>query len=234
MTYNLKQAALYLLCAAFILAFINLGFWQLDRAEEKRIKQHSYFMQQALPPITEDELFFDHADNLDLQAIQYRQLLLTGKFDSTYTLLLDNQTYKGKYGFSVLTLFRTPNANFLIDRGWIKAMPDRTTLPTLTTPSTLQTLNTRISTKNITRPDSASEPPPKAHSVQIIQSLKLNLPPQSFPILLQLEPRQTASFTHRLQHVKFSPEKHTAYAFQWFAMAFALFICSLKLYRTKK
>ena len=97
---------------------INLGFWQLDRAEQKRsrLSQQVSAAEQAPLEIT-DEVAVVIEDWL------FREVSVSGTFDGGQQFLLDNQINKGQPGYFVLTPFIIGSSvsslssyNFFIDR----------------------------------------------------------------------------------------------------------------------
>ena len=69
-------------------------------------------------------------DNLDPVDNQWRTVKITGNFSPTNQELVRNRYYEGKFGFEVLTLFKsTGGENFWVDRGWVAAGPNAATPP---------------------------------------------------------------------------------------------------------
>lgn len=60
----------------------------------------------------------------------WRLVRAIGEFDESQEILLRNRYFEGKYGFEVLTLFRTISGEkFWVDRGWVQAGATALTKP---------------------------------------------------------------------------------------------------------
>lgn len=104
-----KWIAGHLLAVLAVVVFINLGFWQLRRHEEKTALRDAVAASQALFPIPMEEA----------PAGSYRQVFATGTYDgSLQTKVLRSQ--EGVSGYHVITPFvLTDGRALLVDRGWI-------------------------------------------------------------------------------------------------------------------
>jgi len=103
---------------------ISLGYWQLDRAEEKRQILAEFVGNQKSAPAALVELNGD--DNLQYRAVQF-----SGKLDATRRLLLDNRVRNGRPGYEVFEVLTplTGSQKILVNRGWVQASLDRNQLP---------------------------------------------------------------------------------------------------------
>ncbi|HBZ46653.1 MAG TPA: hypothetical protein DEO93_05050, partial [Stenotrophomonas sp.] len=104
-----------------ILAFCQLGRWQLQRMHEKQA-----LLDQQLPA---------RAQTLSLAQAQAAPVQLRWVEDHGHflpgTLLLDNQTREGRAGIKVYQPFRSDaGAVVLVDLGWLP-MPGDRTLPAI-------------------------------------------------------------------------------------------------------
>lgn len=99
----------HLLVIVTVVAFVNLGFWQLRRLDEKQSLRDAVAEGQALAPVPIDEA----------PAGSYRRVTATGTFDGTLqTTVLRSQD--GVSGYHVLTPFvLTDGRAVVVDRGWI-------------------------------------------------------------------------------------------------------------------
>ena len=90
-----------LLTLILLPVFIRLGFWQLDRAEQKeaielrlqqRAQQPSFLLEQVVQ---------------DLSGFEYRPVYVSGFYDHEHQILVDNCVYQGQAGYHVLTLLKS-------------------------------------------------------------------------------------------------------------------------------
>ena len=222
-------------CSLFLIAtyllllclLVNLGFWQLHRADEKRdlIEKQAESMQAArldLAAIT--------ADNAE--TLRSRKVFVSGSYDTQHQFLLDNQIVKGKAGYFVLTPFILSDAKkaVLINRGWIAANPDRHILPNVEMKSLPTTLDGRINYFPSVGIKLAGAGVPTQTSPPIIQIVdaqiltkKLGYP--IFAFLVELDADQAEGYTRQwMTTTLMTPQQHFGYAMQWFGLAIALSI----------
>ena len=110
---------------ALIALFVQLGIWQLHRAEQKEKLKAALESSTSLPVL---EL---HPDTDFSSDIRFRRILVKGRFEPEKQILLDNQIHDGRAGVHVLTPLRIGNSEIrvLIDRGWIALGSRREHLP---------------------------------------------------------------------------------------------------------
>ena len=105
------------LVALLLPLLLCLGFWQLERAEEKRDLQGALAARQLEVPAVIAELGDKGAD-----ALAFRAVMLEGKFSSEYTVMLDNRIRQGRPGYEILQLFEDHSGTaVLVNRGWVEA-----------------------------------------------------------------------------------------------------------------
>ncbi|MDH5648807.1 MAG: SURF1 family protein, partial [Gammaproteobacteria bacterium] len=64
---------------------VALGFWQLDRAKEKRDLQEEYDRR------ANDEAIRITAQPQPVEALRFYRVIVTGEYDSEFQILLDNR-----------------------------------------------------------------------------------------------------------------------------------------------
>lgn len=215
----------------FICLFVFLGHWQQKRAQEKAKLLNVYHERMRLPAL--------EATNFSISdESRFRLLTLTGQFDHRHTILLDNKIFHGKIGYEVYTPFISPelNAPILVDRGFIAIQGDRNHLPVMS-PLTGESQVTGL----------LNLPPRYLALGNLYESKEIKWPlrvqyinlsalspytgPLYSPYVLLLSPTHPAAFENEWQITVSGPEKHQAYAIQWFAFAITLLIISIALNR---
>lgn len=121
----------------------RMGWWQLDRAQQKLELQASIERQALLPPLTEADLAHDPGA---ASRQWYRRVQVRGEWLDRRTVFLDNRQMAGRPGFFVLTPLRLPQGDaVLVQRGWVpRDMQDRTRLPSLPLPAGPVAIQARI------------------------------------------------------------------------------------------
>lgn len=96
---------------------VRLGFWQLDRLEQRRaFNAHVQAMWQAEP------LTLTGQTSEDLTAMEYRAVIAIGRYDFENQVALRNRYYQNQPGYHLLTpLILEDGSAVLVERGWIPA-----------------------------------------------------------------------------------------------------------------
>lgn len=216
---------------AVLLLLIRLGFWQLSRADEKRefLVNQQDKMNTVVLPIA--ELLAEKND------VRYRRVLLTGHYDVQHQFLIDNQFNKSQVGYFVLTPFilTSDRSAVLVNRGWVLMNKDRSKLPDIhfippKEQISIEGIINYFPQVGLALP--GADVPGKGWPsvVQLVNTQKitnkLNLPILGFQV--QLAKEQANGYVRDwVVHTRMLPEKHTAYAFQWFALAITLTLLTL-------
>ena len=216
---------LFLFSIFFVLLFISLGFWQLNRAEQKQqlINQQTTRQQTILN--------LSHLNSKDPLSLAFQRVEFSGHYVNELNWLLDNQVYQGQFGYDVITLFKLNGINqwLLINRGWIKGSLNRNELPVIPQVKGIHTLQANIyiplrkqfmlTTNSI---DDKSVTWPYRIQTLDITAISAQVERKVFPYQLRLPASQPGSLQPHWQVSNMTSDQHNAYALQWFTMAFAL------------
>jgi len=207
----------------FIVLLVSLGFWQLDRSEQKA----EYIKQQQL---SADKTILQSLTQADLNDDRYKQVKVTGYYDSAKQFLLDNQIVNGQAGYFVMTPFKLVDSNqaVLVNRGWLALNKDRRILPVIDVDQSQRTITGTMNHFPSVGIKLAGAEIPTAGWPSVVQIVDHNVLAEkiAYPLLpFQIELNKTESDGYIREWKKktiMSPEKHTAYAVQWFALAITL------------
>ncbi|HEY9035864.1 MAG TPA: SURF1 family protein [Pseudomonadales bacterium] len=199
---------------------LSLGFWQLERADEKRAIQARFSAWEHSEPrwLHGEEDAVEH----------YRPVALRGRFLTKRYFLLDNRTRQGQVGFEVIGLFRETESRklFAVNRGWVAGNPDRSQLPEVSFPAGEISLRGHAywpeAGWQLNGPQVSAGEWPKVTQSQLPSDLQAVAKTPLAPYLVRLSPDSPAALVTDWQPVNTQPEKHTGYAVQWFLMAAAL------------
>jgi cytochrome oxidase assembly protein ShyY1 len=206
--------ALTLFVAVFLPLFITLGFWQLNRAEQKTQLDAQLDARSRVVPLTGQT-----------QPVDYQRYRLTGELDPDAPWLLDNRTRDGQVGYEVWVPLDSGDSWYLVSIGWVAGSADRRQLPEL------DIVTGRRTWLGQWRPLSDSivlaETPLTDEWPQVVQAIapeamaeKMQREPPAG--LLQLDAGQPGVGPVIWTPAVMSADMHTGYAIQWFAMAVAL------------
>ena len=121
-------ALLKSLIALLLIIFCLWGSqWQYHRGVDRHARNAVIEERIAKSPIPLNTV------TSDIPKYEWQAVSVAGTFDTEKQILLRNRYNDGKYGYEVLTLFRsTDNKSFWVDRGWVQAGATATTPPVVT------------------------------------------------------------------------------------------------------
>jgi surfeit locus 1 family protein len=217
---------------ALLPVLIGLGQWQLERAAWKQglVDTHAARIGEPAQPLR--RLLASSGSGADLE---YRQVTAQGVYDLDHQLLLDNQIYQGAAGYQVLTPLHleggeSGDAWVLVNRGWVPLGDSRSQLPAVTGPAD------RIMLRAMIKLPPGKAFGPKAveeHDARwplVIQQLEIGpigqrLDRPLLPLVLLLDKADSGGFVREWKPVYgITPDKHRAYAAQWFTLALVLLL----------
>lgn len=211
---------LALFTLVFLIVFVRLGFWQLDRELEKQDQLVSLEKNQTLPMMTLDELMAEKPDNL-----AGRRIELEGEFLEDQVFLRDNVIFEGRVGFEVLRVFRTREGlHVLTNFGFVQGGADRTNLPSIPRLTAPQTNLGAIYQGPWMHADGRElysgwpRVTPTQNPSENAKALDIELA----PFIVRLDESHPDALPRFWPETMTRPEKHRAYAMQWFAMAVTL------------
>ena len=203
-----------LVMGVFVLpGLLGLGIWQLGRAEEKQV------LIQQWQGSGEVAKGLNHPSLQQFSLIRHQ-----GKFEQERWFLLDNRTRQGRVGYEIVALFfpQRSERHILVNLGWVSADQDRRILPKIELPKGVVTVQGRLT--EVSKPLVLGESLWRPTWPQRIQRIELDGLEQRLGIILMpwvirpnepVLPEADLSWSPAVM----LPEKHQAYAVQWFAMA---------------
>ncbi len=211
--------------------FTALGIWQLERAEQKRALVEHYEARSGDPPLrlTGAQRNAEHLRN--------RRILARGQYDAEHQLLLDNQIYRSRPGYHVLTPFRLAGekVSVLINRGWVPLRATRDQLPDVHVSEDPRTVGGNVhvpSAPPLLLGESGDSVPGWPKVIQWIDyaALERRLGTPLLPFTLRLSPESSDGYVRDWSPRHGTPpEKHQAYAVQWFGFAVLLVVLYIGL-----
>ena len=133
---SMSASSILVAVAAVLMMLVTarMGWWQLDRAQQKLALQAAIESQAQATPLSASQLPDNDAD---AQAQWHRPVQVRGRWQASATVFLDNRQMRGRPGFFVMTPLILPDGTaVLVQRGWVpRDQLDRTRLPDLQTPT---------------------------------------------------------------------------------------------------
>ena len=216
-----------ILITATFAFLVSLGFWQLDRADEKRGIEASI----KLANTGSVELIMEEGS---LKNKEYYEVRLQGKYFSDKQFIYDNQIVNQVSGYYVLTPYALEGQSktILINRGFIPWNGRRDKLADIDIGQDAREIKVLIS-----KPIKRMELKPTEIGIQfpiLIQSIDLqdmaSLASVDFSSVIGLlDPSASNGFVRKWEPYTGSIEKHIGYAVQWFLMALVLAIIGIRI-----
>ena len=216
-----------ILITATLAFLVSLGFWQLERADEKRGIEASIKLANtgSVELIKDEEV---------LENKEYYEVRLQGKYLSDKQFIYDNQIVDQVSGYYVLTPFALEGQSkaILINRGFIPWNGRRDKLADIVIGQETREIKVQIS-KSIKR----MELKPSEVGIQfpvLIQSIDLQdmadrAKVDFSSVIGLLDASASNGFIRKWEPYTGSIEKHIGYAVQWFLMALVLAIIGIRI-----
>ena len=225
MSYRLLFPSILILATMAFL--VSLGFWQLDRADQKRTIEAS--IQKANTGVV--ELIVNQNELLNKE---YYEVRLQGSYIGDKQFIYDNQIVDQASGYYVLTPFvLTGQSNaIMINRGFIPWNGRRDQFDDIAVDSAFREVKIQVS-----RPIKRIELKTSDISNQfpvLIQAIDFDVIEEisstSFvDVIGLLDPSSDDGFVRKWEPYTGSIEKHIGYAIQWFLMALVLGIIGIRI-----
>ena len=219
--YRLPIIATLVTLLAVVIMFA-LGIWQLQRAEQKTQRLQLIKHAQQSAQIGVSKVAEDPQNNQDMP------INFVGTADSEKYFLLDNKIHQGRVGYQVIVPVQTTQGHVLVNYGWLAATNSRQQLPAVTIESSILNFSgiVWLPSKNILVKETAKL---DGNWPKVIQAVDLDLLAQHYgssflPFVVKLSPSPDSDYVRVWQAVVMPPEKHFAYAVQWFLLAVAAIV----------
>ena len=204
------------------LLLIKLGFWQIDRALEKEERQQriSELSQQQALSLAQVLALSGLQDGINDLPIQFE-----GEFDGDKVFLLDNQPDKGRFGYRVYQIIESYDNAILVNLGWVQGAIDRNVLPEITAITGQHAITGHVRKIEIGIQLQAqnfvnSSWPLRVQQIELDKFSQL-IGKKLLPFVVYLDKKESIGYKKNWQPIVMPPEKHRAYAFQWFSLAIA-------------
>lgn len=215
-----------IITAILVLIFVQLGKWQLSRAEEKdtqyeRLEEYAKQPAIALPKSL-----------VMLEDFQYREVEVEGEYLSEQTIWIDNKTYKGRAGYHVITPLKISNSilSVAVNRGWIATGNDRAVLPeVLEVEGRVKVIGIVASPELRTLELSDSVRHGKVWDKFDLQSYEKVIGYDLQPILILQKDQVNDGLIRDWEKPESGASKNIGYAVQWFSLALTTIIIFLVL-----
>lgn len=225
--------ALTLVAVILLPIFLALGYWQLQRAEQKHELQIEYDTRASDASVR----IPSHVQQAE--DLRFYRVVADGTYDADYQLLLDNRVHHGVAGFFVITPLRISDSDVrvMVNRGWLAWGESRESSPEIEVPQGSQKI-TGVATVPTERVFTLGELGPVQKSQPTLwpyldlERYRKTVPFPVQPIIILLDPASDAGgFTREWNRLEAGIAVHQGYAFQWFALAAGMLVIYILLSR---
>ena len=213
----MKKAITVVLYACALALLLSLGFWQVDRAQQKERLLTLVASKDKEPQLVQRA-------PADWDGLHYQPVRLRGQWLPERSFLVDDRVYKGQVGYELLTPFRLEDGSLvMVNRGWqpkqnasaALAVPSESVSGVVYVPSPGFTIGEAIIDKN-TWPAVSLYLDLEAFAARLQQPLQ--------PVVLVVDKADKNALIPIWTPVVMGPERHWGYAAQWFGLALVLMI----------
>ena len=227
-----------LIFAITFFGFIVLGFWQIDRADQKNVLNSNYTDRQQ-----EAIIVLDKNNVIDEKSsLLWRKVEFEGSFINKQNIILDNQIFNQIAGFNIITPFKIKGSDslVLINRGWHPNLKNRETLPIINEISDERILQGHIASFPVSGIKLGKNNIETLNSqifrFQRLDAAELNyfFSAKIMPYMIYLDPIIDKELYGNFKLPAPDSQKNYGYAFQWFAFAITLLIIFIRLSMKRK
>lgn len=217
-----------LLVVVGMILLVRLGFWQLDRLQQKREFNAMMAERWRTEPLDLNTQSLP-ADAAGMAELEFRRVAAQGQWDYDHQILISNQTFQGTAGYMVVTpLVLGDNRAVLVARGWIPAShAGEDELAQLVEPQSAPIVGLARESQGL--PNQAASTPaaaPQREWYRIdIPAIQGQMPYQLEPGYLEQMPEEGRAYDAlpiRSEPLALDEGNHLSYAIQWFTFALVL------------
>lgn len=224
------------LCVTLTFALlINLGFWQLGRAAEKRALQREMLARQELPALALEQVLPRTGPLSEAQAVEVENLRVSvsGRYWNEGSFLVAFQFFQGAPGFELVTPFLVDGTEetLLVSRGWIAPGPGDDGMPFIVPVNGEQTLTGQLHVPPVVAGITQVEGeawPLRLRRMDLARAAEV-LDRPVLPWVLRLSADSAGVHARHWPAVTVSTRSNIQYALQWFGMALVVLVVTLAL-----
>jgi cytochrome oxidase assembly protein ShyY1 len=200
--------------ALLILLMVNLGFWQLNRLDAKKIRNESISAQIQRPAVD-----LSTAPTFDALGPEWSKVVLKGEYSSKDAITIINRSLDGAAGYNSALPFITTNGQVvLVNRGFVPLATSNPPAPS----GTLQILGYVRQTQKRSAVGAIDSSSPDSTEFQrfdlsvIANATDTRLLTNDYVQLIAENPATKESWPTPVALPTLDEGSHLSYAFQWF------------------
>jgi len=230
-SFNFLNLLWLVITVLVFFVLVKLGFWQNSRALEKEQRLSQIELLSSQQATSLEQLITLANKSNSFQSVNDFPVVITGKFDQSQVFLLDNQANKGRLGYRAYQVAVTDKYAVLVNLGWVQGSINRQEIPQVKALSGEYQFkgHVRLIEKGILLQEQVFSSVTWPLRVQQIELDKFStlIGRQLLPFVVYLDKNEPLGFEKNWHPIVMPPEKHRAYAFQWFSLALAWLLLML-------
>ena len=197
-----------------MMILVRLGFWQLDRLDQRRAKNAALIAALESAPVDLNDAVLPD----DLTSLKDRDALARGEFDFSHEGIVKLQSFQGQPGVNLVAplVLDDGETAVLVDRGWV---PEADNYAVYDDPGQ-QTIKGYIAlTQNLNRFGASSTLTDKLEWYRVdIDAIQTQMPYKLLPVYIKQAPGENNQQPplRAEREVDLSEGPHLSYAIQWF------------------
>ena len=197
-----------------MMILVRLGFWQLDRLDQRRAKNAALVAALESAPVDLNDAVLPD----DLTSLKDRDALARGEFDFSHEGIVKLQSFQGQPGVNLVAplVLDDGETAVLVDRGWV---PEADDYAVYDDPGQ-QTIKGYIAlTQNLNRFGASSTLTDKLEWYRVdIDAIQTQMPYKLLPVYIKQAPGENNQQPplRAEREVDLSEGPHLSYAIQWF------------------
>ena len=207
---------------------IKLGFWQLDRANEKREIIRAVELRQSAEPVIPGSL-----SKINKKDFEHQRLRLQGSYNNEKNILIKRQIHQGRYGYEVITPFMLESDKhwLLVSRGWIEDQQGAGAIPVVEpvdgSVELIAGVHYPTGQAFFKAGSIATDDWPLILSRLNLQGLSPLFDQKIYPFVVRLDEKIPGVYIRHWQPEVIKVSTNISYAVQWFIFAFLLLLVAL-------
>jgi cytochrome oxidase assembly protein ShyY1 len=216
----------HVLVVVLVVAFVNFGFWQLRRLDERRAANAMVEARSSVPVQPLDDVVDPGAAFSSVEDLAYRRVGVRGTYDAGASVLVRSRALEGRPGFHVLTpLVTDGGAAVVVNRGFAPFTAEPAEALAATRPPAGEVEVTGLLLATQERQGIGPTDPAGGVLTEIarvdLARLQQQYATDLYPVYLQLQAQAPPSgdLPVVLPELEQSEGSHLSYAMQWFLFA---------------
>lgn len=221
-----------LVVIAGMILLARLGYWQLDRLDQRRAKNAALIAALESEPVNLNEVALPD----DLTSLKDRDVVVQGEFDFTHQGIVKLQTFQGRPGVNLVAplVLGDGETAVLVDRGWVPDESSPNNWADFNAPGaqTIQGYMALTQTLNRLGVSSASTVADDLAWYRVdIDAIQKQMPYKLLPVYVKQAPGENSQQLplRSERAVDLSEGSHLGYAIQWFLFSTILGVMYIAL-----